>query len=125
MPPIERTIPLPPSRTALHLARTTVREVAAAPLGARVRDAEIVVSELVANALRHGRAPITLTVTMRDGRCRIGVEDHGQGRPAFRRPGESGGWGLHVIERLADRWGVGQGNTQVWCELDTRPARPR
>jgi serine/threonine-protein kinase RsbW len=120
-----RSIPLPQSRRAIGLARDTVRKIAGAPLGHRTRDAEIIVTELVANALRHGRAPITLTVELRGDRCRIAVQDRGDGLPAFRPPGETGGWGMHVVERLADRWGLIEGSTHVWCELDTVPAAPR
>ncbi len=31
--------------------------------------------------------------------------------------GELGGWGLRLVERLADRWGVAEGSTRVWFEL--------
>jgi hypothetical protein len=29
-----------------------------------------------------------------------------------------GGWGLPLVEHLADRWGTFQGSTHVWFELD-------
>jgi len=28
-----------------------------------------------------------------------------------------GGWGLHLVESLSDRWGVHDGSTHVWFEL--------
>ena len=31
---------------------------------------------------------------------------------------EPGGWGLHLVETLADRWGVHAGSTHVWFEID-------
>jgi anti-sigma regulatory factor (Ser/Thr protein kinase) len=35
-------------------------------------------------------------------------------------PGQAGGWGLFLTERLADRWGVDRadGLTTVWMEMD-------
>jgi hypothetical protein len=34
-------------------------------------------------------------------------------------PDRSSGWGLHLVETLADRWGIErQAGTRVWFELD-------
>jgi anti-sigma regulatory factor (Ser/Thr protein kinase) len=85
----------------------------------------LVVSELVANAIAHGAAPITLTVSRLDDRAWIEVTDGGLGRPQRRGRAEAlsgdGGLGLNIVEALADRWGVdgreGTGLKSVWCEL--------
>jgi hypothetical protein len=36
------------------------------------------------------------------------------------QPGAHGGWGLRIVEQLADDWGVLEGSTRVWFQL----ARP-
>jgi hypothetical protein len=33
---------------------------------------------------------------------------------------EPGGWGLHMVEALTERWGVRDGSTHVWFEIDRR-----
>jgi hypothetical protein len=50
----------------------------------------------------------------------VEVVDQGSGfvpvardRPAT----EAGGWGLHLVETLANRWGVHEGSTHVWFEI--------
>ncbi|MEU7468148.1 ATP-binding protein [Streptomyces sp. NPDC044984] len=90
--------------------------------------AELVLSELVTNALRV-RVPSDRQVGVRiarlleDGLLRLEVSDAGPGRPEVRAPGddETGGRGLLLVEALAHRWGVderagGIGKT-VWAEL--------
>ncbi|WP_405890261.1 ATP-binding protein [Streptomyces sp. NBC_00133] len=76
-----------------------------------VEDAALVVlSELVTNAVLHahvspGREIETRYLREADG-VRIEVHDAADERPAARVPGESGGWGLGLVDELADRWGV-------------------
>jgi anti-sigma regulatory factor (Ser/Thr protein kinase) len=90
-----------------------------------VADIMLLSSELVTNAYRHsgtrsdGR--IALRVSMKGGVVRVEVEDHGEApsEPHLREPDETGGWGLHIVSQLADRWGTkktGTGNL-VWLEL--------
>ena len=87
-------------------------------------DIRLLVSELVTNSLRHtGSAEIELEVWRSEDVVRVAVSDHGagfdlNGRP---QPGDASGWGLFMVDRLADRWGVdSDGDTCVWFEL-TRP----
>jgi anti-sigma regulatory factor (Ser/Thr protein kinase) len=85
----------------------------------------LVVSELVTNAVRHGRPVeddvVELRVGVDEQVARVEVADGGDG---FAPPGAEpaarlGGWGLVVVDRLADRWGVeGNGRTVVWLEFD-------
>jgi anti-sigma regulatory factor (Ser/Thr protein kinase) len=90
----------------------------------------LLVSELVTNAVRHGRPRrdrVELQVWLDGARARVDVMDGGRGfvppgRPPH--PGEPGGWGLVVVDRLADRWGVeGNGATRVWLEFECAKAR--
>ena len=92
----------------------------------RLEDAQLLVSELVTNAIRHaglGAADvITLVVAIDDARVRVEVFDPGPGfalaepEPDPRRPS---GWGLYLVRELSDRWGVERdAGTVVWFELD-------
>lgn len=97
---------------------------------ARLRDAQLLVSELVANAVRHGgpaATPVALRVHAAPQVMRVEVADHGPGfEPArLRTPqrSQAGGWGLHIVRSLAHRWGVDRDpQTTVWFEID-RPQR--
>jgi integral membrane sensor domain MASE1/anti-sigma regulatory factor (Ser/Thr protein kinase) len=96
-------------------------------------DLRLQVSELVTNSVRHARLRpgdlIRLQVEVSDRLLRVEVGDPGQGFSATMRkpsPGEPGGWGLFLTERLADRWGVDRdgGWTTVWLERDLEPLGP-
>jgi anti-sigma regulatory factor (Ser/Thr protein kinase) len=85
-------------------------------------DARLLVSELVANSVRHGEGDtIRLIVDVRDtNRVRCEVVDDGSGFLPLARPvgtQEDGGWGLYLVESLSDSWGVREGSTHVWFEL--------
>ena len=92
----------------------------------RLDDLRLLTSELVSNSVRHGSAqreqPIRVRVSVMDTHVRVSVVDSGPGfevPPDQVRPGIDGGWGLFLVERLADRWGTdGEGATTVWFELD-------
>ncbi|MFD8687276.1 ATP-binding protein [Streptomyces sp. NPDC059651] len=91
-------------------------------------DGELVLSELVTNAVRvpvpGGRmVGVRIECRGRGELLRLEVSDAGAGRPEVRRPGEldRDGRGLLLVEALAHRWGVderraGIGKT-VWAEL--------
>ena len=89
-------------------------------------DVRLLLSELVTNAVRHSGAPagakVGLRVSVTHGRVRAEVTDTGRGfEPAPRDLPrlEAGGWGLHLVDRLADRWGVDRGEpARVWFEID-------
>lgn len=79
------------------------------------------VSELVANALLHGVGAIRLRVDLEPKAVRIEVADDGNVALApSPEPGAHGGWGLRIVEQLADEWGVLEGSTRVWFRLDRR-----
>lgn len=88
------------------------------------RRAALLLSELVANAVIHGGVGadgrIGVSVSHAAGALRVEVADPGAGfshdGPA---PARDGGFGLVLVERLADRWGIdrGGGRTRVWFEL--------
>jgi anti-sigma regulatory factor (Ser/Thr protein kinase) len=90
-------------------------------------DVELVVSELVTNAVRHGPgAVITLRlVTEPDGAISGEVVDQGDGVVAIRshEAGQTeGGMGLPIIDALTDAWGVYPGSTHVWFRFERAAA---
>jgi DNA-binding transcriptional MerR regulator len=87
----------------------------------------LLVSELVANAVRHakGDEDATLRVTARVGADRVHIEvsDQGDGFDWKARPRSNGGRGLPLVAALADRWGLTfEGGTTAWFELRRLPA---
>jgi|SRR5918997_3473330 anti-sigma regulatory factor (Ser/Thr protein kinase) len=100
-------------RTARRLVDEWLRD---APGGVR-DDARAVVSELVTNAVRYGRPPIHLRVERQARGWRIDVADSGYRRFGPRSGTPSGGWGLRVVDALADDWGVADDASRVWCRL--------
>jgi anti-sigma regulatory factor (Ser/Thr protein kinase) len=114
---------------AVPTARKAVEEIGAPVIAERVDDLRLLVSELVTNSVRHaGLGPddsITLRVEQPDSCLRVEVCDCGKAGwedPSAERtdpPEQPGGWGLFIVEQVADRWGVKQnGTTCVWFELD-------
>jgi anti-sigma regulatory factor (Ser/Thr protein kinase) len=86
-----------------------------------VERALLVSSELVTNAFKHGDGKIVLRLRLLSDRVRVEVIDEGHCQaPAVReQPGdETGGWGLKIVERVALQWGVFEGTTHVWADLD-------
>jgi anti-sigma regulatory factor (Ser/Thr protein kinase) len=106
-------------------ARHALGDLAGSLSERRLDDVRLLVSELVTNAIRHADtgpdATISLLVDVTDGRLRVEVQDGGRGfEPSAPDPdpARSGGWGLYLVEQLADRWGVdGAGGTRVWFEM--------
>ncbi|MEU8978082.1 SpoIIE family protein phosphatase [Streptomyces sp. NPDC058467] len=80
---------------------------------------ELVVSELVTNAIRYGGAPIQLRL-IRDRTLICEVSDASSTSPHLRRARtyDEGGRGLLLVAQLTDRWGTrptGTGKT-IWAE---------
>jgi serine/threonine-protein kinase RsbW len=95
----------------------------------RIRDVQLLVSELVTNAVRHANLAagdvILLIVDISSQTLRVEVHDPGGGfvpTEPSPDPARPSGWGLYLVAELADRWGVDSDErTLVWFELD-RPA---
>jgi anti-sigma regulatory factor (Ser/Thr protein kinase) len=124
------TFPLRPE--APSRARAVVGE-ALVSLSAKVReDATLLVSELITNAVRHApassdRPEVELRIRNERDRIRIVVADPGVGFvPSPRSPAvvDGSGWGLYLVDRIADRWGVfTDEQTEVWFEIDLHDER--
>jgi anti-sigma regulatory factor (Ser/Thr protein kinase) len=89
------------------------------------QDLRLLVTEAVKNSVQHaGVGPedsIGLKVAVHADVIRIEVNDDGPGfEPDASRPSEDEvtGWGLFLIDQLAERWGVVRdGGTTVWFEV--------
>lgn len=101
-----------------------------ASLSAPVReDAILLVSELITNAVRHAPerhpAEVELRVRTEPGKVRVVVADPGTGfvpAPRLSTDAVGSGWGLYLVDRIADRWGVlSDERTEVWFEIDMGP----
>lgn len=114
---------------ARHWFRTCLRQLPTVDADA----AEAVFAEVAANAVRHGRGRVTVTVEFLGTAVRCAIRDGGCRVPQLTtawRPDLEDGRGMVIIEALADRWGVRRhllGKT-VWFEVRVpvrpRPARP-
>jgi anti-sigma regulatory factor (Ser/Thr protein kinase) len=114
---------LPPEPESVARARAEVLDAVAPSLAeAQVETLRLLVSEVVTNAVRHGAhdEPVEVHVSW-DSEVRIDVIDHVDGFTPAPRAGsfdEPGGFGLFLIGRLADRWGVEtNSSTRVWFVL--------
>jgi anti-sigma regulatory factor (Ser/Thr protein kinase) len=82
-------------------------------------DAMVVVSELVTNAVVHARSDPVVVAAFDGGRLRIEVHDQDPTPPAIApRAGETGGFGLRIVEGLCDAWGwaATEHGKRVWTE---------
>ena len=93
----------------------------------KLENLRLVVSELVANSVRHAglsldeQILLSLMVSGKSVRGRVCDPGPGFDKPSEPRPRSdlSGGWGLPIIERISDRWGVERnGGACVWFEID-------
>jgi anti-sigma regulatory factor (Ser/Thr protein kinase) len=121
------TVPLAEDLAAVPDARAAARRQLD-EWGVDTEDAfttELVVSELVANALRYGAPPYRLRLIL-DGRLTCEVRDAGDSVPHLKhaRTVDEGGRGLFIVASVADGWGIryhAQGKT-VWAQQSTGTA---
>lgn len=118
--------------TALHLPadlgapRTARRWLADGLVPHDVTDdvhfaAELLVSELVANAVIHARSAVTVALVLTAGALRVEVSDDDPRCPVVREAADAAvdGRGLWIMATVAARWGVdgrADGKT-IWFEL--------
>lgn len=116
---------LPPDPAAARRARRALAE-------ARIPEdlqhtVDLLVTELIANAVRHGQLDSDQTILFAarfaGDFIRAEVHDPGPGfDPDEARSGK--GFGLRMVDKLASRWGVDTDDgTRVWFEVDRRSRR--
>ncbi|MFN2537386.1 MAG: MEDS domain-containing protein [Mycobacteriales bacterium] len=86
--------------------------------------AEVVLSELAGNAVRHGGGGYSVEVERESGGLRLRVHDPVEALPHLIRDvpvGATGGRGLMLVEALSDAWGIDRRDTgkTVWAYLAT------
>ena len=91
--------------------------------------ASLLVSELVTNAVLHGRTTTTVEIHRQPATLRVVVRDESttpSEATAASGPADIGGRGLQIVAGLASRWGVelAPGGKAVWFELSIPPPRP-
>jgi anti-sigma regulatory factor (Ser/Thr protein kinase) len=120
-------IELPPAPASVARARDGLEPLRGSVADGTLEDVRLLISEIVTNSVRHaGLEPadrVAVRVIADPRRVRAEVLDSGPGFEAPRRgpsTGSGSGWGLYLVERVADRWGVERrgGRTRVWFEID-------
>ena len=118
---------LTPESEAISEARHALDRLADVLPPGKLDDVRLVVSELVTNSVLHADLSpddqIRLSVEASAVSVRGRVCDPG---PGFRKPSKlgprpdfSGGWGLPIVDRISDRWGVDRNSYAcVWFEID-------
>jgi anti-sigma regulatory factor (Ser/Thr protein kinase) len=121
----ERTLSLKPVPAAARLARAWVESLLEGWPQAGRRNASLVVSELVTNAVLHARTPIVLSGGMEGGRARFEVHDEQRGAPVVKPYALDSitGRGMALVNMLVDDWGVTPSATgkAVWCVVSAVP----
>ena len=121
----EVRVDLPPDLTAPRAARAEVRKALSRwRLLAFLDTVTLAVSELVGNAVVHGRPPVRLVLSRGERSLRAGVHDRAPSRPASRGAGDDAesGRGLAILDALADDSGVEelpQGGKIVFATFST------
>ncbi|MFJ6573698.1 ATP-binding protein [Streptomyces sp. NPDC091292] len=117
-----------PSSTAIrvgHLRRIGVGKLTSWGLSDLVDDAELLISELVTNGIRHGTGPeVVFRLVIGEEFLVLEVHDGSPQLPRVRTagPGEENGRGMFLVDALATSWGVSADGTTTWCIL-TKPAQ--
>ncbi|MCI0635617.1 MAG: ATP-binding protein [Actinobacteria bacterium] len=119
----EITLALPALPDSIPVARHVLDRLEDSVEQSMLEDLRLLVSEVVTNSIRHGPGGqiVELRVSVNRRVVRVEVEDAGSGfEPPVNQDAErTAGWGLMLVDRLADRWGVSSARTTtVWFEID-------
>jgi anti-sigma regulatory factor (Ser/Thr protein kinase) len=118
---------LPSDNTAPSVARALLRRASCARHnGPVLESAQLLVSEVVTNALLHGMPPIRVSVScIEKVGMQVRVSDGSTAVPVRRDPDvlSEFGRGLALVDLLSDAWGVDQSREgkEVWFRLNASP----
>ncbi|MCW3062932.1 MAG: ATP-binding protein [Solirubrobacterales bacterium] len=112
---------LPRDGHAAALVRAALAEIPG-PTEALGHRLALLATELVTNAVRHGVGQIRFLARFENAIVRVEVRDDGGGfdleRSLAIEGTAAGGFGLKIVDRMADRWGADASRGLVWFELD-------
>jgi PAS domain S-box-containing protein len=112
-------LPAEPAIVAATRARVA-RQLAGWGLGYATHTTELIVSELLTNAIRHAQPPIQVRMILDSALLSCEVSDGSSTAPHLRRADryDEGGRGLLLVARLADRWGSRPTRTgkTIWAQ---------
>lgn len=114
--PLRKRFDCAPSNAAA--ARTFVTN-ALAGLHLDVGTAELLVSELATNTIRHARTPFVVSLSETADGVRIEVSDESRVMPSPLATPDEGGYGLAILDALAEWWGCEPTDCgkAVWFEV--------
>ena len=127
-------LPCAPPSVAVARQRLAADLMAAGIFDGAVRDAVLVVSELLSNAIRHARplpgANVQVAWALDNDVIEVAVSDGGAPTtpmPAHASLSSLGGRGLDIVEYLARTWGIrtDDAGLTVWAVLAAPPRRPQ
>jgi anti-sigma regulatory factor (Ser/Thr protein kinase) len=116
---IDATLPRDPG--ASSVARRVLQSRFSSLETSELHTVKLLVSELVNNAVLHGKGKITLRGALSPTKVRVEVVDEGTGFVpdlSKARYEDRRGRGLLIVDAQASRWGICNGTTTVWFELD-------
>lgn len=126
---LRREVILPADEKTPLLARTLLSRTIPPPeLGERHDYARLALSEIAANAVRHAglrdRDVVRMVIEADEESVRVEVEQPTPAaevrlvEPSIEDPDRVGGFGLHLVDQTADRWGYEAGPPgRVWFEF--------
>lgn len=127
-PGMELRLPVEFDPGSVSLTRHAIkRQLQAWNITEQIDDLQLVVSELVTNAIRYGSGPIELTLTINPTSLRVAVADtNAEDLPASRTAtmNEFTGRGVPLIEAISSSWGVEEvaDGKIVWAEIAIQAA---
>jgi anti-sigma regulatory factor (Ser/Thr protein kinase) len=84
-------------------------------------DVELLITELVTNGVQHAASDVDVRIAVGATMVRVEIGDRSPTEPVTRttKPNEPGGRGMHIVEKVASRWGVDLRRTGkcVWFEV--------
>jgi anti-sigma regulatory factor (Ser/Thr protein kinase) len=116
------SVDIPCDLSAPARARRAVEAASSDVALSVLADAKLLVSELITNSVKYGGSDVVRLELHGggDGSLRVEVIDEGGGFVPVARDRavtEVGGWGLHLVHRVADDWGVATDASRVWFEI--------
>jgi anti-sigma regulatory factor (Ser/Thr protein kinase) len=118
-------VDLPGGLQAPQHARRAIEEHFGAVVdAAMLASVELLTTELVSNAVRHGGAGeqevVVMHLALAPGTLRVEVCDTGAGfAPGPPRPYGEGGYGLFLVSEVSTRWGVSRDDSNcTWFEIE-------